>query len=154
MPTARYCCLRFQRVVQRMAAKYLENAFSPSADLSRLLLVTSPLPFPPEFPRLTGFVLNDSAQCSAKEIPAFPSCLTRKLSGSQHFPGGGLIAHRERGSCTRGQGHQGHQGSLQHLQHLCLHMAHPQLTLPRQLNTIFKPHLLSDLFFTSNLVNF
>lgn len=41
-------------------------------------------------------VLNDSAQCSAKEIPSFSSWLTRKLKGSQLFSRGDMTDHRER----------------------------------------------------------
>lgn len=55
-------------------------------------------PFPSYFPGSPALsVLNGRAQCSAKEIPSFPSWLTRKLFRSQLFPGGGLTAYRERG---------------------------------------------------------
>lgn len=81
-----------------MAAKYLENAFNQFVDLSLPLPVTSPLPFPSYFPGSPALsVLNGRAQCSAKEIPSFPSWLTRKLFRSQLFPEGGLTAYRERG---------------------------------------------------------
>lgn len=81
-----------------MVAKYLENAFGQFADFSLPLPVTSPLPFPSYFPGSPALsVLNGRAQCSAKEIPSFPSWLTRKLFRSQLFPGGGLTAYRERG---------------------------------------------------------
>lgn len=48
-----------------------------------------PRPFPSKFQdSLPLSVFNGRAQCSAKEIPSFPSWLTRKLFGSQLFPGG------------------------------------------------------------------
>ena len=99
---SKYDRWRSPRAVKRMAAKYLENAFSQFVDLSLPLPVTSPLPFPSYFPGSPALsVLNGRAQCSAKEIPSFPSWLTRKLFRSQLFPGGGLTAYRERGRLSQ-----------------------------------------------------
>lgn len=78
------------------------NAFNPPAFSGH-----APLPFSQNVQGLLALsVLNDSAQYSAKEVPTFPSWLTRKLFGSHCLPGGGPIAQGERGSWEHTPGRQ------------------------------------------------